>query len=91
MRYKAIPKINDFSEVHTEELPYSYIEFMNHVSKLMKHKPWLRQGAAMVDIITRIDSVFAESILGHSIYDPYYDDKKISTFIIKCFESGILK
>lgn len=91
MKYKGIPKINDFEKILAEELPYSYIEFMTHVSNLMKNKPSIRQGQAMVDIMTKIEPKFSDFILGHSIYDPYYDDKKINSFIIKCFESGILK
>lgn len=91
-KYSAIPKIN-LTQVfpNTPDLPYSYIEFMEHISNYMKELPTLRQGQAMEIIMSYIAPKFSDSLLGHLTYDPFYDNKKIKDFIIKCFECGILK
>lgn len=92
-KYKGIPKLGQYlADVdRPEELPFSYIKFLEMVSNEMKNRVYLRQGQVMSDIITKIAPEFSLDMLGNIKYDPYYDDKKINEFIIKCFECGILK
>jgi hypothetical protein len=92
-KYKGIPKIGEYlSDVdRLEDLPFSYIKFLELVSIEMKNRVYLRQGQVMSDVISKIAPDFGIEILADHKYDPYYDDKKITNFIIKCFESGILK
>lgn len=91
-KYKGILKINDsHSTINNVELPYSYCVFFERVVELMKNRPALRQGQAMSIIIETISSKFADEIMGSTKHDPFYDDKRINNFIIKCFQDGILK
>lgn len=92
-KYKGIPKFGHYlSEIEkSEDLPFSFVKFLELVSAEMKNRPYLRQGQIMSDIISKITPDFGIEILAHHKYDPYYDDKKINDFIIKCFECGILK
>jgi hypothetical protein len=64
---------------------------MEDVSYLMKQRTSLRQGQVMSNIIERISADFFSYIITNNEFDPFYDDKKIQKFIIKCFEFGILK
>ncbi len=64
---------------------------MENVSYIMKNKPFLRQGQIMSNIIEKISPDFFEYIIDNHKFDPYYDDRKIKDFIVKCFEFGILK
>jgi len=91
-RYKGIPKIDVFEDIPSDpDLPYSYIKFMEDVSYIMLYRPALRQGQVMSNIIERISPDFFSYIVDNHQFDPFYDNKKIPKFIIKCFEFGILK
>lgn len=92
-KYKDIPKFGQYLEniQQVDELPFSYVSFLELVSIEMKNKPFMRQGQIMSDIISKIAPDTDIEILAYHKYDPYYDDKKINNFIIRCFELGILK